>query len=552
MKENSEDKEAEIVYQSLIQQSANSLKEQLKELGLSRRGMKPDLAERLVEYETKKNRPTILREKELMEEQIESAWKQGVKNGGQSIRRFAGIKLSATAGRALGSASFSTPSPIQEAAIARLASGESALLHAETGSGKTLAYILPITETLWQEEGEEAKGFFVILTPTRELAAQVAGVAQALAPPGTVRLVFQPTDLMSDSQREHGEQKYGGYLDKNAGGAETRLYVGSAKAMMTSLYGDSKMPATPTRKPEAMFFLRNVRCLVMDEVDRLLHVQKTRTEERFKQHERPAAIIASAVARMTLGRAQTIAVSATVGRPLRREFSRVLGLATEECPEVIRGAADNQRINENQNIRAVTIPDQVQNYVFPIQGASTGKLLTSAFKVISKLNNKPRKMLLVLSRDCDIPIRNTIGALKHFNCKPEPISLLDALEADGSDSMIDIHRQVSGATGVGETGYFNSQEDDEESDTKEYLLVTGEDTVRGLHLDGLDLVIIVGRPHGPDEYTHIAGRTGRAGKDGKVISVVSSGHAAHIASWERMLDVTFDKLTLGNIESIYQ
>jgi superfamily II DNA/RNA helicase len=156
--------------------------------------------------------------------------------------------------------------------------------------------------------------------------------------------------------------------------------------------------------------------------------------------------------------------------------------------------------------------------------------------------------LMVLTRGCGMSTRNTIGALKHFQCKPEPVALLDALEADGSDRMIAVHRQVSGATGVGETNYFKN--DKEEDSGGEYLLVTGEDTVRGLHLDGLDVVIVVGQPHGPDEYTHIAGRTGRAGKPGKVINVVSSDGTAHFKSWERMLDVDFEVLSMDDIGSL--
>ena len=36
-----------------------------------------------------------------------------------------------------------TPTPIQAAALPRIAAGESVLLHAETGSGKSLAFLLP-------------------------------------------------------------------------------------------------------------------------------------------------------------------------------------------------------------------------------------------------------------------------------------------------------------------------------------------------------------------------------------------------------------------------
>lgn len=553
--------EQESLYQLYIQRPANSLKDDLKQLGLPRNGRKPDLAKRLVEYELKKKYVTPAEEEsKMLEEQMERAWKEDEHSVAQPMKHFAGLSLSAAAGKSLASASFASPSPIQEAAMPRLAAGESAILHAETGSGKTLAYLLPITEQLWREiDDDDDRGYCVIMTPTRELAAQVAGIAQVLAPPGTVRLIFRPTNLMGDPLKEHGEEANGGLLDRSTSRATPRLYVGSAKAIMTSLYGDEKMPASPTSKPEAMFFLRNVRWLVLDEVDRLLHVKKSRGEgQRFKQHEKPAAVVTSAVARMSLGRAQVIAVSATVGRPLRRELSRVLGLSNDECPPVIRGSGISNDVNDEDSDdsdkpvhvgRAVTIPDQVQHYVTTVDSDSSGKLLTSAFEVVNRLNKKPRKMLMVLTRGCGMSTKNTIGALKHFQCKPEPVSLLDALEADGSDRMIAIHRQVSGATGVGETNYFKKDQQEQESGG-EYLLVTGEDTVRGIHLDGLDVVIVVGQPHGPDEYTHIAGRTGRAGKSGKVVNVVSSDGAAHFKSWERMLDVDFEILSMEDIGSM--
>jgi superfamily II DNA/RNA helicase len=551
----STDEETTTLYQSFIQRSANSLKEELKDLGLPRTGRKPDLAKRLVDHSLQQmNDGDSDEENRLVMEQTERVWNEA--SDAVPMKTFAGIKLSGAAGKALASASFSTPSPVQKAAISRLASGESAILHAETGSGKTLAYLLPVTEQLWREvNDDDDKGFCVIMTPTRELAAQVAGIAQVLAPPDTVRLIFRPTNLMGDPLKEHGEDEFGGIVDRSTSRNGPRLYVGSAKAIMTSLYGDSKMPASPTTKPEAMFFLRNVRWLIMDEVDRLLHVKKSRGDQRYKTHEKPAAVVTSAVARMTLGRAQIVAASATVGRPLRRELSRVLGLSAEECPPIIRGS-DSEKTSDDDSEqpihvgRAVTIPDLVKNYVTAVEGDSSGKLLTAAFSVINKLNKKPRKMLLVLTKGCGMSTKNALGALKHFQCKPEPVSLLDALEAKGSDHMIQLHRQVSGASGVGETNYFSQNGQEAESDGGEYLLVTGEDTVRGLHLDGLDVVIVVGQPHGPDEYTHIAGRTGRAGKQGKVINVVSSDGASHIKSWERMLDVDFDVLDMEDIEAL--
>jgi hypothetical protein len=191
----------------------------------------------------------------------------------------------------------------------------------------------------------------------------------------------------------------------------------------------------------------------------------------------------------------------------------------------------------------------VENYVIESVGSSDGKLLTTAYHVVNALGTKPRRMLLVLTRGFGINTKNAIGALSHFQCTPEPQSLLDALEAEGTDDMIETHRKVSGASGIGESSYFQTK-NDSTADGEGYLLVTGEDTVRGLHLDGLDVVIIVGRPHGPDEYTHIAGRTGRAGRTGKVINIVGPDSAAGIKSWEKMLGVDFTQLEMSEIKEM--
>ena len=150
--------------------------------------------------------------------------------------------------------------------------------------------------------------------------------------------------------------------------------------------------------------------------------------------------------------------------------------------------------------------------------------------------NENARILLVLTRGFGISTQHVIGVLQHFNCNPPPQSLLDALQEnalEGTDHMMQVHRQVSGATGVGQSSNEAAAEEDVQQSAS--LWVTGEDTIRGLHLDGLDVVLVVGRPRGPDEYTHIAGRTGRAGRSGKVVAVVSQEQAPLLKGWETML-----------------
>jgi hypothetical protein len=353
---------------------------------------------------------------------------------------------------------------------------------------------------------------------------------------------------------------------------ETRIYVGSAKDIYQSLYGDGKMPAPPTTKPEAMFLLQNTAYLVLDEVDRLLDMvggvssTKNRVSRRRRQEdgpeervEPPAAILTAAVARLTMGNAVTVAASATVGRPLRRELARCLGLSPQECPRIIReddemnGKDDDTRPSfganpvQDTNIssgfrrrnntgvgRAVTIPETVRHYIVPVKdGATPGKILTCAYTVIQALC--PRRILLVLTRDFGISTQNAVGALKHFQCQPEPISLLDVLETtEGTQAMMQLHRHVTGVRGVGVSATYDFQQA-----RSGYLLVTEEERIRGLHLDGLDVVLVAARPVGPDEYTHIAGRTGRAGHSGHVINIVNQDDVFKVKAWENMLDIQF-------------
>ena len=245
-------------------------------------------------------------------------------------------------------------------------------------------------------------------------------------------------------------------------------------------------------------------------------------------------------------------------------MARVLGLSPQESPQVVR-ANDNLKDEEDYTVeeksahvgRAVTIPESVQHYVTVADTSSTGGILTNAIYVLKEhqKTESNNKILLVLTKGCGVTTQNAVGALKHFRCQPEPMSLLDVLEADGTDRMIEVHRQVTGATGVGESYFVDRQDSTSSSsssgDGKGYRLVIGEDTVRGLHLDGLDVVLVVGRAQGLDEYIHIAGRTGRAGRSGKVISVLSAQHAAAVTGWETIFSPRRRQLLFSEVSAGY-
>jgi len=74
---------------------------------------------------------------------------------------------------------FTRPTPIQEQAIPPAVAGRDVLAGAMTGSGKSAAFLLPILHRLSGKPRGTTRA--LVLTPTRELAAQIAEHLEALA-----------------------------------------------------------------------------------------------------------------------------------------------------------------------------------------------------------------------------------------------------------------------------------------------------------------------------------------------------------------------------------
>src|SRR6187399_1345478 len=74
---------------------------------------------------------------------------------------------------------FQRPTPIQADAIPPALEGRDVLACAMTGSGKTAAFLLPILHHLIEQKRGTTRA--LVLTPTRELAAQIAADLDDLA-----------------------------------------------------------------------------------------------------------------------------------------------------------------------------------------------------------------------------------------------------------------------------------------------------------------------------------------------------------------------------------
>ncbi|TID13992.1 hypothetical protein E2P81_ATG07059 [Venturia nashicola] len=142
---------------------------------------------------------------------------------------------------------FDCMTPVQAATINRLLQGVDVLAQAKTGTGKTVAFLVPSIERILRQGGANNNIGLLVISPTRELALQIATEAKKL-------LQRYPRFSVCTAI---------GGVDKNK---EARAIYNGCQILV----------ATPGRlldhlsDEEMRFRLSNVTSLVLDEADRML------------------------------------------------------------------------------------------------------------------------------------------------------------------------------------------------------------------------------------------------------------------------------------------
>ncbi len=158
---------------------------------------------------------------------------------------FNSLGLSDALLKAVSKQGYTTPSPIQQKAIPLILEGKDVLASAQTGTGKTAGFTLPLLQLLSQGQPLRQRPVrALVLTPTRELAAQV----------------YQNV------------KQYSTYLDIRStvifGGVNQKPQVATLRN------GVDVLVATPGRlldlHNQRLISLANVEILVLDEADRML------------------------------------------------------------------------------------------------------------------------------------------------------------------------------------------------------------------------------------------------------------------------------------------
>lgn len=96
---------------------------------------------------------------------------------------FNQLGLTAELLRAVDEKGYQEATPIQQQSIPLILDGRDVLAGAQTGTGKTAGFTLPMLQRLQQSDRNRRSIRALVLTPTRELAAQVAKRKRLRQPP---------------------------------------------------------------------------------------------------------------------------------------------------------------------------------------------------------------------------------------------------------------------------------------------------------------------------------------------------------------------------------
>lgn len=233
---------------------------------------------------------------------------------------FANLGLSTGLLRAVADQGYTQPTPIQQQAIPASLKGQDILASAQTGTGKTASFTLPLLHRL---SATPTQGLrrprALILTPTRELAAQVG-----------------------DSVKTYGK-----YLPLKS--AVVYGGVSIAPQVQTLRRGVDILVATPGRLLDHVgqrtLDLSHIQILVLDECDRMLDMGFI--------HD-----IRKILAKLPASR-QTLMFSATFSKPIQQLASTLL-----QSPTLIEVAPRN------------TAAEQVEQVVHPVERDRKRELLS--------------------------------------------------------------------------------------------------------------------------------------------------------------------------------
>ncbi|GAA97479.1 uncharacterized protein L969DRAFT_83780 [Mixia osmundae IAM 14324] len=408
--------------------------------------------------------------------------------------------------RALDSMSIRKPTEVQAACIPPILQGRDCIGSAQTGSGKTIAFATPILQAL----AEDPYGIFaLVLTPTRELAFQIADQFVALGTPINLQstVVVGGLDMMAQ-----------------ATALRSRPHV---------------VIATPGRLVDLMrsnqneFSFARLRFLVLDEADRMLN--PTFADE--------LGYILAALPKER----QTLLFTATVTDAIT-ELQQKTPESGKKEPFVHLAQAE---LATPENLRQlyVFIPTTVRDtYLYALlknMSALTGQHARPRKRVRVEPKKQPhrkhgKKPQPVQESDEEgEPLPQTILFASRCRLAAQLSVMLTELGIPNTA----LHSHLTQRDRLASLSRFRA--------SAVPLLVATDVGSRGLDIPEVDVVLNYDVPRNPDDYIHRVGRTARAGRGGVSVSFVTEGDVDCVDGVEQRTGIRMAKLEM-NEESVLE
>jgi ATP-dependent RNA helicase DeaD len=374
--------------------------------------------------------------------------------------QFSELPLSDTMHEALAAAGYLKQTPVQAGLIPRALAGADVMAQARTGTGKTAAFCIPILERL-EVDRKTVDPQAIVLVPTRELAVQVRDEFAKLA----------------HGRRTRSVAVYGGkpirqQIDKLHRGVDVAI-------------------GTPGRVLDLMsrgaLRLATVRCVVLDEADRMLDIGFRPDIER--------------ILRQAPSQRQTLLLSATIPPPVERLARRYM--------------KDPESLDFSEKEVAV---ETIEQFYFTMDHERKFDLLVKLLE-----REQPRQAIIFCrtKRGTDRIYHRLSRKLKGIDC------IHGDLPQSARDRVMAAFRQATVR-----------------------CLVATDVVGRGIDVTSISHIINYDVPQFSDDYVHRVGRTGRMGREGVAYTFVTPEEGNELTRIEVRINRLLKRDEIAGFEAV--
>ncbi|KAK2466166.1 hypothetical protein APHAL10511_001808 [Amanita phalloides] len=414
---------------------------------------------------------------------------------------FSTLGISNPLQAALMAMSIKAPTEVQAACIPALLAGRDCIGNAKTGSGKTIAFALPILQKL----SIDPYGIYaLILTPTRELAFQIAEQFAVLGAPLNAR---------------------------------TAVIVGGMDMMAQALELDSLphiVVATPGRIVDhirssiGVWNLSRVKILVLDEADRLL-TPTFASELAYLFNSLPKD-------------RQTCLFTATL-TPAVESLDNAPPRPGKDRPFIYKMTESIETVSTLRQYYLL-VPSHVREcYLYHFlcnPPESTLHLRRAPPNLNDASHNNNKKPKTKVKRPADEEELEQPPPTIIFCARAKTAAYLTILLKTLHIRSTALHSRLTQRERLSSLSLFRA--------SVVPVLVSTDVGARGLDIEDVAMVINWDLPYEPAEYTHRVGRTARVGRGGVAVSFVTERDEEKVLKIEERINTKVEEMKLGENE----